>query len=64
MCSVCCHKLNSTLKGIPSTTCKYLVHRKCSQLKISEITVVLKTKEEMKTRNAHLAKKQISSSMI
>ena len=35
------------MKAIPSTTFKYLVHRKCSQLKISEITGVLKTKENI-----------------
>ena len=46
-CSVCCHKLNRPLKGIPCTTCKSLVHRKCSRLKISEITEVLKTKEKV-----------------
>ena len=30
MCSVCCHKLNRPLKGIPCTTCKSLFHSKCS----------------------------------
>ena len=34
--SVCCYKL----KGIPCTTCKSLVHRKCSQPKTPEITKV------------------------
>ena len=48
-CSVCCHELKRPLKGIPCNTRKSFVYRKCSRLKISEITEVLKTKE--KTEN-------------
>ena len=32
MYSVCSHKLNRPLNGIPCTTCKSLAHRECSQL--------------------------------
>ena len=57
MCSVCCHKLNRPLKGIPCTTCKSLVHRKYSRLKISEITEVLKTKEKIENWECPSCKK-------
>ena len=56
-CSVCCHELNRPLKGIPCTTCKSLVHRKCSRLKISEITEVLKTKEKIENWECPSCKK-------
>ena len=57
MCSVCCHKLNRPLEGIPCTTCKPLVHRQCSQLKISEIPEVLKTKEKIENWESPSCKK-------
>ena len=57
MCSVCCHKLNRPLEGIPCTTCKSLVHRQCSQLKISEIPEVLKTKEKIENWECPSCKK-------
>ena len=53
-CSVCCHKLNRLLKSLLCTT---FVHRKCSQLKISEITEVLKTKEKIENWECPSCKK-------
>ena len=43
--SICLHKLEKPLKGIPCNCCDSLVHRRCIKLKSSEMRDLSKTKK-------------------
>ena len=44
-CSICLRKLGKPLKGLPCNCCNSLVHRRCTNLKSSEIRHLSKTKK-------------------
>ena len=44
-CSICLRKLGKSLKDISCNCCKFLVHRRCSKLNLSEIRDLSKAKK-------------------